>query len=214
MFHSKLWETVVFSSTNSERILSTDLSKFTLNPVFSIFTARHVDGGIEQRAEDSSRSQSGHSIIPSINVSDKFRSSEISKKHEEDPSRELRARDRSQLTDMEHSNSETGRAEKDVGHTITVIGNGLHPPTAGGMDQSKPAEQQGGDLGLTREREAKVEEEETDVEVAVGGLEMKDEGEEEEKDRDAESAQKDPPTVSGGETGAQQWHQVQPISVT
>ncbi|XP_029001281.1 consortin [Betta splendens] len=178
-------------------------------------SAHQVDGGIKQRTEDSSRSQPGHSITPSINVSDEFKAFEISKRDKEDPNRELQGRGSfhgSQLTDMEHSDNEKGRAQRDVGHTITVIGNGLHPPTAGVMDQSKPAEQQGGDLGLTQGREAKVEEEETDVEVAVEALEMKDEEEEEQKDRDAESAQKDLPVetvVSGSEMGAQQHQESQ-----
>lgn len=57
----------------------------------------------------------------------------------------------------------------------------LHPLTAGGMDQSEPAEPQGGDLGLAQKQEAKRSEEERDVEEAVEALEMEDEGEDEEE---------------------------------
>lgn len=175
---------------------------------------------MEQRTEDPSRSQSSHPVIPSINLTDRLRSSESSEKDGEDPNRELQGRDSfhgTQLTDKDRSNRERGEAEGDVGYTITVIGNGLHPPTAGVMDQSKPAEQQGGDLGLTQEREAKVEEGERDVEVAVEALEMKDEGEEEEeekqKERDSDSSQKAIPVetlVSGAEVGVQQLYQEAP----
>ncbi|XP_026234007.1 consortin isoform X2 [Anabas testudineus] len=182
-------------------------------------SAHQVDGGMEQRTEDPSHSQSSHSVIPFINLADRFKSSEISEKEREDPDREIQGRDSyhgTQLTDKECSNSERGQAE-DVGDTITVIGNGLHPPTAGRMDQSKPAEQQGGDLGLAQENEAKVEEKERDVEVAVEALEMTDEGDEEEdekqKDRDPDFPQQAIPVetlVSGVEVGVKQLHQEAP----
>uniref|UniRef100_A0A3Q3J9H6 Uncharacterized protein n=1 Tax=Monopterus albus TaxID=43700 RepID=A0A3Q3J9H6_MONAL len=87
------------------------------------------------------------------------------------------------LTDKEHSDRGGGEAEGEVEYTITVIGNGQHPSIAGGMDQSKPAEQQGGDLGPAQEKEAKREEEEKGVEKAAEALEMKDEGEEEEEQK-------------------------------
>ncbi|XP_022600777.1 consortin isoform X1 [Seriola dumerili] len=178
--------------------------------------AHQVDGGIEQRAKDSSRSQSSDPVIPSINLADRLNSPETLEKHGDDPDRELDVRDGfhgSQLTDKHRSNREGREAEGGVGRTISAIGNGLHPSTAGEMDQSKPAEQQGGDLGPAEGKEAKREEEERDVEEEAEALEMEDEGEEEEeekqKERDSAFCRKALPVetlVSGAEVGAQQLH--------
>lgn len=181
-----------------------------------------VDGGMAQRTEDPSHSQSSHPVIASTNLTDRLKSSEISEKDSEEPDREIQGRDSfhgTQLTDKERINRERGEAEGDDRYTITVIGNGLHPPTAAGMDQPKPAEQQGGDLGLAQEKEAKVEEgeREVEVEVAVEALEMKHKGDEEEKEkqkeRDSDYSQKALPVetlVSGAELEVKQLHQEAP----
>ncbi|XP_039994047.1 consortin [Xiphias gladius] len=183
----------------------------------SCTSAHHVEGGIEQRARDSSHSESSDPVQPSINLADRPNSPEISEKDREDPNRESEGREGfrgSQLTDKQDSDREGGEAEGAVGHTISALGNGLHPSTAGEMDQSKPAEQQGGDLGPPERQEAKWEEEESDVEEAAEALEMEDEGEEEEeekqKERDSAFCQKALPVetlVSGAEVEVQQLHQ-------
>lgn len=185
------------------------------------YPAHQVDGGMEQRTEDPSHSQSSHPVIQSTNLTDRLKSSEISEKGREDPDRETQGSDSfhgTRLTDKESINRERGEAEGDVGYTITVIGNGLHPPTATGMDQPKPAEQQGGDLGLVQEKDAKVEEGEREVEVAVEALEMKYERDEEEekkkqKERDSAYSQKTlqvETLVSGAELDVKQLHQEAP----
>uniref|UniRef100_A0A3Q1HYJ2 Consortin, connexin sorting protein n=1 Tax=Acanthochromis polyacanthus TaxID=80966 RepID=A0A3Q1HYJ2_9TELE len=172
----------------------------------SCISAHQVEGGMEQRAEDSSCP-----VIPSINLPDRLSSSEISEKAREDPD----SFHGSQLTDKRGNDREGGEAEGEVGFTISVLENGLHPSTARGMDQSNPAEQQGEDLGPAQEKEAKKEEEETDVEEAVEALEMEDDGEEEEeeekmKERGSHFSQKAVPVetlVSGAEFEAQPLHQ-------
>lgn len=167
---------------------------------------------MEQRAKHSTRPQRSPPVIPSINLTDSLVSPETSVKEREDPDRDVEGRycfHGDQLTDKQCSDRE---AAGGIGNTISVIGNGLHPSTAGGMDQSDPAEQQGGDLGPAQEREAKREEEER---VAAGeALEMEDEGEEEEeekpKERDSALCRKDLPVetlASGAEVEVQQLHQ-------
>lgn len=152
--------------------------------------ASQVLGGIEeQRARDSSRSQDSDPVIASINLADRLHSPETLEKARDDPDKELDARDGfhgSQLTDKQASNREGGEAEGGVAHTISDTGNGLHPSTAGEMDRSKPAEQQGGDLGPAEEKEAKGKEEKREVEEATEALEMEDEGEEEEEENTQE----------------------------
>lgn len=170
---------------------------------------------MEQRAKDSSCPQSSRPVIPSINSADGLNSPEISEKDREDPDRELEEGGGfhgPQLTDKQGGSNR--EAEGGAGYTISVIGNELHPSTAGEMDQSKPAEQQGGDLGLAQEKEAKREEEQRDVEEATEALEMEDEGEDEEeekqKERDSLFCQKALPVetlVSGAEVEVQQLHQ-------
>uniref|UniRef100_UPI0037E8AA27 consortin n=1 Tax=Semicossyphus pulcher TaxID=241346 RepID=UPI0037E8AA27 len=163
-------------------------------------SAHQSDGGMEQRAEDSSHSQSSCPVIPSINLADGFNSPEMSEKDREDPDRELQGRDSSDRDGRE--------AEGGEECTIPVIGNELHPSPTGEMDQSKPAEQQGGDLGLAQEKEAKREEEESDVEEAAEALEMEDEGEEEEEEkRDKARALPVETLVSGAEAEVQHLHQ-------
>ncbi|XP_059208413.1 consortin isoform X2 [Centropristis striata] len=183
----------------------------------SCTSAPQVDQGMDQRAEDSSRSQSTHPVKPSVNLTDSLNSPETSEKEREDPDREVEGRDRfhgEQLTDKQGSNREGEEAGGGAGYTISVIGNGLHPSTAGEMDRSKPAEQQGGDLGPVQKKEAKRDEEEGDVEEAAEALEMEDDGEEEEDEKRKEGGsplcQKALPVetlVSGTEVEEQQLHQ-------
>lgn len=185
-----------------------------LRPVFeegvaqpSCTSVHQIEGGMEQRAEDSSHSQSSHPAT--ISSEDRLTSPEKSEKNREDPDGKLKGRDGvhgSPLTDREGGGV--------PGYTIPVRGNGLHPLTAGEMDQSKPAEQQGGDLGPVQEKEAKKEEEQGDVEHAEEALEMEDEAEDEEEDkrkeRDSPFCQKALPVetlVSEAEVEVQQLHQ-------
>ncbi|XP_069029844.1 consortin [Embiotoca jacksoni] len=134
-------------------------------------SAHQVEGRMEHQAKDSSCP-----VIPSINLSDRLNSPEVS----ENPDRELEGRDGfhgDQLTDNQGKDREREEAEGGVVYTISVTGNGPHPSTAEGMDQSKSAEQQEEDLGSAQEKVAKKK-----VEEAAEDLEMEDEGEEEEGD--------------------------------
>ncbi|XP_034416996.1 consortin isoform X2 [Cyclopterus lumpus] len=178
-------------------------------------SVHQIDEGIDQRAQDPSCYESSHPVIPLINLTDGLHSPEISEKDGSDPDREVEGRDcfhGDQLTDKHGSNGEGGEAEGGAEYTISVIGNGLHPSTAGEMDQSKPAEQQGGDLGPTQEKEAKGGEEEREVKEAAEALEMEDEGEEEEeeerqKEKDSALCQKALPVetlASGADVELQQ----------
>lgn len=176
--------------------------------------AHQVDGGMEQRAEDSSCS-----VMPSVDLPDGLSSPEISGKDREHPARESEGRNGfhgSQHTDEQGNDREGREAEGGVGCTIS--GDGLHPSTAGEMDQSKPAEQQGQDLGPAQETEAKEEEDGNDVEEAAEAVEMEDEGEEEEeeggeekkKERDSLLSAKTLPVetvCSGAEVEVQELHQ-------
>ncbi|XP_034726164.1 consortin isoform X2 [Etheostoma cragini] len=161
----------------------------------SCTSAHQDDKGIEQRAGDSFCSQSSHSVIPSFKLTDRLNSPEIPEKDKEDPDWEVEGKDcfyGDQLTDKQGSDKEGGEAEGVEGYTISFIGNGLHLSTVGEMDQSKPAEQQRGDLGPAQEKEAKRGREERDVAEAAGNLEMQGEvdGEEKEKERDSPLCQK------------------------
>ncbi|KAK2854209.1 hypothetical protein Q5P01_006870 [Channa striata] len=172
-------------------------------------SVHQVDGGMQKKAEDPSFSRISQPVIPVVNLAERLKSPETS-----GTDKELRDREcfqASPLTDMERSNRE-------VGSTITVIGKGLHPSGAGGMDQSNSAEQQGGDSGPAPEKEVKREEGERDVEEAVDALEMKDEGgeEEDEKRKDGDSALcpealPAETRVSGTEVEVQQPHQEVPV---
>ncbi|XP_026149766.1 consortin isoform X2 [Mastacembelus armatus] len=187
------------------------MSTFEESGALPAYTSVHQVRGMEQRSEDPFYPQSGHAVIPSNNVAD---STEVPSEDCENPDRELDERDnfhRSQLTDKECSDRE--RAEAEVACSITVLGNVLHPSRSGEMDQSNPAEQQGGDLVPALEKEAKREEEDRGVEAA-GPLEMKDEEEEEEEEKQKEKdyplcqkALKVQMLVSGAEVEVQQLHQ-------
>ncbi|XP_013872649.1 consortin isoform X2 [Austrofundulus limnaeus] len=133
-----------------------------------------VEGGMEQRAEDSSSS-----VRPSSNFLEKLNPPE---KDREDPSEELEGRGilhESKLMEKQSHGSEVkGGAEC----TISTMGNGLHPSSAADMDRSSSAEQQGEDLGPAQEREAKREEVERDTEEAKEALAMEDEGADDEEE--------------------------------
>ncbi len=172
---------------------------------------------MEQRADNSPHSQSSNPVIPSINLADGLNSPEMSEIDRKDRDRELEGRDGfhgSQLSVRQGSDRDGGEVEGGAGDTISVIANELHPSSAEEMDQSKPAEPQGGDLGLAQEKEAKWEEEARDVEEATEALEMEDEEEDEEEEkqmeRDSRYSQKALPVetlVSGAEVEVQQLHQ-------
>ncbi|KAM9764906.1 consortin [Menidia menidia] len=157
-------------------------------------SAPQVEGGMEHRAEDSF----SHAM-PSIDVLQRLDSPEISEKDRgEDPNRQLEGKvifHEPQLTEERSESREGAQVEEGVGGTVSDTGNGLHPCTAVVMDQSKPAEQQGEDLSLVREKEAKGEERESDLEEAAEALEMEeeeaeDEGEETQQEGDSSFCQK------------------------
>ncbi|XP_047437390.1 consortin isoform X2 [Mugil cephalus] len=177
-------------------------TKFEESGALASCTSVHqAEGGMEHRAEDSS--------CPSINLPDRLNSLEVQDKDREGPDRFAG----SQLSDKPGSDREGGQAEGGVGHAISIIGNGLHPSTAGGMDQSTSAEQQGEDLGPAQEKEVKTEDGEAAEEMeAEGDDEEEEEAEEEEgeqEERDSPFCQKAPPVetiVSGTELEGQQLH--------
>ncbi|XP_028257966.1 consortin isoform X2 [Parambassis ranga] len=180
---------------------SLDILRPHIEELLSCSLAHRVLEGMEQRPEDSSCP-----VMPSINLPDRLTFPEISEEGREDPD----GFHGSQLTDKPGDDREGAEAEGDVGHTISVKGNGLHPSTTGGMDQSTAAEQQEGLVSALKEEA----EEETDVEEAAEALEMEDEGEEEEeerqRERDSPLSQKAVPVetlVSGADLEVQQLHQ-------
>lgn len=84
-----------------------------------------------------------------------------------------------QLTDRHSSDGE--EAKEGGVDTNPSVRNELHPSTAGEMDQSRPAEQRGGDLGRVQEEDAGREREEREDKV-VDAVEMEDEGDDEEEE--------------------------------
>lgn len=139
--------------------------------------AHQVDGGMEQREEDSSHSHSSHPVIPSCSLADDLNSLGVSDTDREDTERNLEGGGgfhRSQFTDKG-----VGEAKGAVGYTISAITDELHPPTTGAMEQSKPAEHQGGDLCLAQERERKQEDDGKSIEA----MKMEVEGEDEEEEK-------------------------------
>lgn len=169
---------------------------------------------MDQRAEDSSHSQSSHPVIPSGDLADGLNSPDISEKDRKDPDRGLEGGDSfrgSQLTVREGMDKKGGEAEGGVGYTISVESNEQHPSTTEGMEQSKPAEQQGGDLGLAQEREAnrEVKDEKEASEALVMDDEEEDEEEEKVKEGDSASSHKSLPVetlVSEADVEEQQLH--------
>lgn len=134
---------------------------------------------MEQTVEDSSHFESSHPVVSSHNLADELDSPDTSEKDRGDLETEPDGRGGfhgSQLTCIQ------GR-EGGVGHTTSATGNELHPSATGRMEQSKSAEQQGGDHGLARERKADEEVEESVKKEAAKALEMEDEGEDEEEEK-------------------------------
>ncbi|XP_071390942.1 consortin-like [Centroberyx affinis] len=176
-------------STFEEEILGGALSSCT--------SGHQAEGGMEHRAADSSLSPNSQPITSSTILTDSLDSPENSDKGRADPDRELEGRDGfhgSQLTDKEGSEREGGKAEGGIEYITTVGGTGLHPPAAGEMDRSKPAELQGGEVEPTQEKEViKEEEEGREVEEAAEALEMEDEGEEEEEKQEEKQEERDSP---------------------
>lgn len=160
------------------------------------YSVHQAEGGMENRAEDS--------VCPSINLADGLNSPEILEKDREHPD----GFNGSQLSDKQGNDRGGEEAEGGVEYAISVIGNGLHPSTAGGMDQSTPAEQQGKDLGPAQEKEVKTEEGETPEEMEDEGDEEEEEEEEgKQEERDSPFCQEALPVetlVSGAELEVQQ----------
>lgn len=160
-------------------IIKADFLKFGLCKKTIVFfnLAHQFKGGMEQRAEDSSSS-----VRPSSISLDKLSSPE---KDREDPNEGLEGRDVLCESKIMEEQSHGSEVKGGVECTTSIMGNGLHPSSAGDMDRSSSAERQGEDLGPAQEREAKWEEEESDIEEAKEALAMDEEGaddEEEEED--------------------------------
>ncbi|XP_077376037.1 consortin [Festucalex cinctus] len=143
-------------------------------------SAHHIEVSRENRAEDSSCPQTSHPLTPSTNLPHQRDSPDSSEKDREAPECSLEGTagfHGAELTDEEGSGREQGECPE---HTISTVGDVLHPSEAGEMDQTKPAEQQGGDLGRAQEKEVDREDERSNVGEAAEALMMEDETEEEE----------------------------------
>uniref|UniRef100_A0A3Q2Z8J4 Uncharacterized LOC109528367 n=1 Tax=Hippocampus comes TaxID=109280 RepID=A0A3Q2Z8J4_HIPCM len=141
-------------------------------------SARHAEGRMENRAEDSSCPQTVHLLTPSIHLSHGLDYPD--KKDRESPECNLEGTDGfhgTERAEEEASGREQGECPE---HTTPALRDVLHPSEAGQMDQTKPAEQQGGDLGSTQEKEVNREGERSNVGEAAEPLMMEDETEEEE----------------------------------
>lgn len=150
---------------------------------------------MEARGEDSSHSESSHPIVTSSEVADE--SPGITQMKQKDSEREIVGREgfhRSQLTDR--GGGEAGEA---VGCTISVLRDELHPSTSVALEQPDPADQQGGDLCLTQDRQAKKEAAERYEERAVSALKMDVDGEDEEEEKLRQRALQVETMVSGTE---------------
>lgn len=150
---------------------------------------------MEARDEDSFHSESSHPIVTSCEIA--AESPRITKMKEKDPEREIVGKEgfhRFQLTDR--GGGEAGEA---VGCTISVLRDELHPSTSVALEQPDPAEQQGGDLCLTQDRQAKKEAAERREERAVSALKMDVDGEDEEEEKLRQRALQVETIVSGTE---------------
>lgn len=147
-------------------------------------SAHQVDRQLEQSADAPHLSQGSHpaSIVPSSDLTDGLSSPGVSQMDGGDLGRQVEAR-RGEAFPASQLSEQAAAGGLSAGSISTAahLADELHPPTAGGMDQSEPAEPQGGDLGLAQKQEAKRSEEERDVEEAVEALEMEDEGEDDEE---------------------------------
>lgn len=151
--------------------------------------ADQVDKGIEARDKDSSHSAE---------------SPEITKMKRKDPEKEMVGREglhRSPLTDRGG-----GEAGEEVGCTISVLRDELHPSTSAALEQPEPAAQQGGDLWLTQEKQAKREAGESREERAVSAFKMDVEGEDEEEEKLRRIALRVETIVSGTEVEQEPLH--------
>ncbi|XP_061132168.1 consortin isoform X3 [Syngnathus typhle] len=141
--------------------------------------ARHIEGTMENRAQDSSCPQSSHP--PSIKLSPPLDSPDSPEKDREAPKCNLEGTagfHGTELSDeVEGSDGEQGEC---LERTTSGLGDDLHPSEAGQMDQTKPAEQQGGDLVSAQEKEVDREDDRCNVEEAAEAPMMEDEAEEEE----------------------------------
>ncbi|XP_054625584.1 consortin isoform X2 [Dunckerocampus dactyliophorus] len=145
-------------------------------------SAQQTECRMQQRFQDSSCPQT--TVAPSANLSHQLNSPDSSEKDREHPECNLEGRvclHRAELTEEEEgSGREQGECPE---HTNSAERNMLHPSEAGEMDQTKPAEQQGGDSGSAQEKEVDREEEEEEEGSNVGetaeALIMEDETEEE-----------------------------------
>ncbi|XP_068171572.1 consortin isoform X2 [Antennarius striatus] len=148
-------------------------------------SAHQIHEGMEQR---SSHSQSCRPVKPSTGGAVRLNAPEISQTDTEDLHRGLDGRDDIDNSQLTHGHSRDVDEGKEEGeYTNSVIKNELHPSNAEEMDQSKPAEQQGGVLSVVQEKEAKGEEEERDDDKEeVEAMEMEGEEEEEEEDNPKE----------------------------
>ncbi|XP_061670629.1 consortin isoform X2 [Syngnathoides biaculeatus] len=143
--------------------------------------ARHIEGRMENSAEDASCPQTSHPLTPSINLSHRLNSPDSTEKDREDPVCNLEGRASLDWTDLTDEKEGSGRERGErLDHATSAPGNVVHPSEDVQMDQAEPAEQQGGDLGLDLEKEVDREDEGSDVGEAVEALKMEDETEEEE----------------------------------
>lgn len=171
---------------------------------------------MEHRAADPPRPQSSHPVTPSIILADSINTRETSDENRKDPGTHSAGRDSFYGTD---STEEEGTKEREAGEgqesTGSAGGSEAHPSTAGEMDQSEPAEEQGRELGPAPEKAVDREAEEGAVEEAAEALEMEDEAaaEEEEGEKQKRTDPKQLPAESpvGGthqETAARRGHEI------
>lgn len=157
---------------------------------FSLFNKDdQVDERMEGRDDDSSYS---------------VESPDITKMKRKDSEKDIVGREgfhNSQLSDRRG-----GEAGEAVGCTISVLRDELHPSTSVALEQPEPAEQQGGDLCLTQERQAKKEAGESREERAVSAFKMDVEGEDEEEEKLRQRALRVETIVSGTEVGQEPLH--------
>lgn len=158
---------------------------------------------METRDKESSHFESNHPILPSCKITD-IESPGFTEKRE-DPQRELVGREgihRSQLT------VRGGGKAIDVERcTISAVRNELHTSTSVALEQSGPAEQQGGDLCLAQERLAKREAQESCEKKTVNALKMNVKAEAEEEKKVRQRVLQVKTVVSGTDVAQQQLYQ-------
>lgn len=140
-----------------------------------------MSGRTERTAEDFSHLESKQSVFSSNDSAGELDSPDTSEKKRDHLDAEPDGRSRfhgSQLTC-------TQGGEGGGGHIPSATGNELHPSASGRMEQSKSAEQQGGDHGRAQGRTVNEEVEQSvrEVETAAAALGMEDEGEDEDEEK-------------------------------